>query len=114
MRHAWHLLAAIVIMPLLACAPADYLLFSITAGVSIAALNVSLLVNSVGFYQVSKLLIIPFVCCVEALWQKRPVTLPVLGAILLVLFGVGIVCVGTASVGTPLYPFTLSVVFLRL
>jgi hypothetical protein len=44
--------------------------------------------------QISKLLIIPFVCVVEATWHKRRYTLPVLGSIVVVICGVAIVCVG--------------------
>jgi hypothetical protein len=67
--------------------------FALIANVSIASLNVSLLVNSVGFYQIAKLLIIPFVCGVEAVWMRRRFTPPVLVAIATVVSGVAIVCV---------------------
>ncbi len=110
--------------------------FSFIAGTSVASLNLSLLVNSVGFYQVSravhgpgishvkgtgaggsalarevevkacpcrlwvpfshvsqisKLLIIPFVCVVEAVWLKRRYTTAVLASMVVVVFGVGVV-----------------------
>jgi solute carrier family 35 protein E3 len=67
--------------------------FALVANVSIASLNLSLLVNSVGFYQIAKLLIIPFVCAVELLWMGRRFTAPILASIGLVIVGVAIVCV---------------------
>jgi hypothetical protein len=72
---------------------ADTILFSVVANVSIASLNVSLLVNSVGFYQIAKLLIIPFVCCVELFWMKRAFTPEVTACVATVFMGVAIVCV---------------------
>lgn len=50
-----------------------------------------LLLTALSLLQISKLLIIPFVCGMEAVWLKRPMTLPVLAAISLVILGVGIV-----------------------
>lgn len=41
--------------------------------------------------QISKLLIIPYVCGVEAVWLKRKFTVPTIMCILLVIVGVGIV-----------------------
>lgn len=72
-------------------APAVTLYFSVVASISIASLNLSLLVNSVGFYQIAKLLIIPFVCIVELFWFGRRFTPPVVGSILLVILGVAVV-----------------------
>jgi len=69
----------------------DALGFAVVASVSIASLNVSLLVNSVGFYQVAKLLIIPFVCGVEAVWLGRRFPARVVGAIVVVVAGVAMV-----------------------
>lgn len=47
----------------------------------------------VGFYQVAKLLIIPFVCIVELVWLKKTFTLPVVASVLTVVTGVAIVWV---------------------
>jgi solute carrier family 35 protein E3 len=69
----------------------DALGFAVIASVSIASLNVSLLVNSVGFYQVAKLLIIPFVCGVEAVWLGRRFPARVVAAIAVVVLGVALV-----------------------
>ena len=43
-------------------------LFSVIGSVSIASANLSLLLNTVGFYQISKLLLAPFVCLVESIY----------------------------------------------
>ncbi|KAG2433591.1 hypothetical protein HYH02_012522 [Chlamydomonas schloesseri] len=76
----------------------DCLVFAVIASVSIASLNLSLLVNSVGFYQISKLLIIPFVCLVEYVWFARTFTAPMVLSILVVVVGVAIVTVTDVSV----------------
>lgn len=76
----------------------DTLYFSLIAGMSIASLNLSLLTNSVGFYQISKLMIIPFVCFMEAFWMKRKFTLPIIASVLVVIAGVAIVTVTDMSV----------------
>lgn len=70
---------------------ADSLLFSLVANISIASLNISLLVNTVGFYQIAKLLIIPFVCLVEMFWLKRTFTPPVIASVATVFSGVAVV-----------------------
>lgn len=77
----------------------DTLIFSLMGGTSIAALNLSLLLNTVGFYQITKLLIIPFVCLVEFAWMGRSFRRPLLLAILVVIMGVGIVTVTDMSGG---------------
>jgi solute carrier family 35 protein E3 len=77
----------------------DALGFAVIASVSIASLNVSLLVNSVGFYQVAKLLIIPFVCAVEAIWLGRRFPPRVVAAIAVVVLGVALVTLSEASLG---------------
>jgi len=78
---------------------AEKLYFSFVAATSIVSLNLSLLMNTVGFYQVSKLLIIPFICLVEYMSFKRGLkSFSLLLCILLVLGGVGIVTVTDVSV----------------
>jgi solute carrier family 35 protein E3 len=69
----------------------DNLYFSVIANLSIASLNVSLLVNSVGFYQIAKLLIIPFVAVMELLWFRRRFTPEVVASMVVVVIGVSIV-----------------------
>ena len=44
----------------------DLVIFTVVANVSIISLNTSLMVNSVAFYQIAKLGIIPFTATVEA------------------------------------------------
>lgn len=72
--------------------------FALVAGVSIATLNLSLMVNSVGFYQISKLLIIPFVCLVEFFAYSRTFTVPMIVSIGVVVTGVAIVTVTDVTV----------------
>ena len=104
-------------------APADLLLFTATANTSIISLNLSLMINTVGFYQarftlqsalpmgqalpvcllaaghiechvcaqIAKLLIIPFVCLVEAFWLGKVFTRSIIGSVLTVVAGVAIV-----------------------
>lgn len=70
---------------------AEVLLFAVVANTSIASLNLSLLVNSVGFYQITKLLIIPCVCLLELLLQKKTLTGAEALSIGTVVLGVGVV-----------------------
>ena len=70
---------------------ADKVIYAIAANISIASLNLSLMINSVGFYQIAKLLIIPFTAAVEALWLRDPLTMPQTVCTAVVLAGVAIV-----------------------
>jgi hypothetical protein len=72
---------------------ADLAIFTATANASIISLNLSLMLNAVGFYQVAKLLIIPFVCGVERLWLGRRFSRQVTAAVGVVVVGVAIVYV---------------------
>ncbi|KAF8060365.1 URGT2 [Scenedesmus sp. PABB004] len=74
--------------------------FSAVAVVSIASLNLSLLVNPVGLYQVAKLLVIPFVCCVEAGWMGRRFNVATLCCIATVIAGVAVVTVNDLGAGS--------------
>ena len=76
---------------------ADRVIFAAAANISIASLNLSLMVNSVGFYQISKLLIIPFTAAVEALWLRDMLSMPQTICTAVVLSGVAIVCVPRRS-----------------
>ncbi|MEW5316716.1 MAG: hypothetical protein WDW38_008068 [Sanguina aurantia] len=76
----------------------ETMIFSVVASVSIASLNLSLLVNSVGFYQISKLLIIPFVCLIEYVWLGKKFTTLTTMAIITVVSGVAIVTVTDVAV----------------
>ncbi|GBF98779.1 hypothetical protein Rsub_11361 [Raphidocelis subcapitata] len=78
----------------------DNLYFSVIANLSIASLNISLLVNTVGFYQIAKLLIIPFVAVVEMVWYEKRFTPEVTASMVVVAVGVGIVTVTDVSVNS--------------
>jgi len=41
--------------------------------------------------QISKLMIIPFVCVMEAYWMKRKFTLPIIASVVVVIAGVAVV-----------------------
>ena len=78
----------------------DLALFTATANASIVSLNLSLMLNKVGFYQVAKLLIIPFVCAVERVWLGRRFPPAVAAAVGVVVAGVAVVTVtDVTSVG---------------
>ncbi|KAG2437181.1 hypothetical protein HXX76_005845 [Chlamydomonas incerta] len=77
------------------------LLFATVGALSIGTANLSLLLNSVGFYQIAKLLMSPFVAAVEMLWLKKRFPPSVLACIVVVLAGVGIVTVSDVSVQLP-------------
>ena len=48
--------------------------------------------------QIAKLLIIPFVCLVEHFWLSKVFTRSVIGSVLIVVLGVGIVCVPSSYI----------------
>lgn len=77
----------------------DKLLYSIVASASIVTLNTSLLVNTVSLYQISKLLIVPFVAIAEFILLNRSLRANQLIAVLLVVLGVGIVTVSDFTMG---------------
>ncbi|KAG6524654.1 hypothetical protein ZIOFF_014589 [Zingiber officinale] len=64
--------------------------FSIVANLSITGMNLSLMLNSVGFYQISKLSIIPVVCFMEFLLHSKHYSSRVILAVAVVAVGVGI------------------------
>ncbi|MEW5307165.1 MAG: hypothetical protein WDW38_002233 [Sanguina aurantia] len=76
----------------------DALIFSLVGSVSIAAANLSLLLNTVGFYQIAKLMLVPFVCSVEIFHLRRQFPAPALASILVVMAGVAIVTVTDVGV----------------
>ena len=87
----------------------DVLMFSVIGSISIATANLSLMLNTVGFYQIAKLLLAPFVCFVESTWFGKRFSVPVLMAILVTLIGVGIVTVN--DVGSNLMGTIMAVIF---
>ncbi|KAH7434430.1 hypothetical protein KP509_06G017400 [Ceratopteris richardii] len=68
----------------------DLLWFSFVANSSIVCLNLSLMLNSVGFYQISKLSMIPVVCVLEWILHNKTYTREVKAAVVVVVIGVGI------------------------
>ena len=66
------------------------LMFVAIASTSIISLNLSLMMNHVGFYQLAKLLQIPAVCMLEMAFLGRKVSWKIAQAIVVVMFGVGI------------------------
>ena len=66
------------------------LAFVAVASTSIISLNLSLMLNHVGFYQLAKLLQIPAVCLIEVAFFGRKVSWALARAIGVVMFGVGI------------------------
>ncbi|KAL4579176.1 hypothetical protein LXL04_015313 [Taraxacum kok-saghyz] len=68
----------------------ELLWFSIVANTSIAAMNFSLMLNSVGFYQISKLSMIPVVCVMEWILHNKHYSKEVKCAVVVVVIGVGV------------------------
>lgn len=66
------------------------ILFGILNGVSIGLLNLSLGFNSIGFYQMTKLAIIPFTVLLETLFLKKQFSQKIKFSLFLLLVGVGI------------------------
>ncbi|KAJ0973663.1 hypothetical protein J5N97_015628 [Dioscorea zingiberensis] len=68
----------------------DLFWFSIVANMSITGMNLSLMLNSVGFYQISKLSMIPVVCMMEWVLHNKHYSTRVIMAVVVVAFGVGV------------------------
>ncbi|XP_043701225.1 UDP-xylose transporter 1-like [Telopea speciosissima] len=66
------------------------MLFGILNGVSIGLLNLSLGFNSIGFYQMTKLAIIPFTVLLETFFLKKQFSQKIKFSLFLLLIGVGI------------------------
>jgi solute carrier family 35 protein E3 len=67
--------------------------FAILNGISIGLLNLSLGFNSVGFYQMTKLAIIPCTVLLETVFYRKRFSQRIQGSIALLLLGVGIATV---------------------
>ncbi|KAL0536922.1 hypothetical protein IC582_025885 [Cucumis melo] len=76
----------------------ELLWFSIIANTSIAAMNFSLMLNSVGFYQISKLSMIPVVCVLEWILHGKQYSREVKMAVAVVVVGVGVCTVTDVKV----------------
>ncbi|GAA0149131.1 secondary carrier transporter [Lithospermum erythrorhizon] len=68
----------------------ELLWFSIVANMSITGMNLSLMLNSVGFYQISKLSMIPVVCIMEWIFHNKQYSKEVKISVLVVVIGVGV------------------------
>ncbi|KAK1259169.1 UDP-galactose transporter 2 [Acorus gramineus] len=68
----------------------ELLWFSVVANMSITGMNFSLMLNSVGFYQISKLSMIPVVCILEWLIHSKHYSKEVKSAVVVVVLGVGV------------------------
>eukprot|EP01018_Ginkgo_biloba_P031857 Gb_04141 [translate_table: standard] len=76
----------------------ELLWFSIVANMSIVGMNLSLMLNSVGFYQISKLSMIPVVCVMEWILHNKNYTREVKVAVFVVVIGVGVCTVTDVKV----------------
>ncbi|KAI4366233.1 hypothetical protein MLD38_022132 [Melastoma candidum] len=72
--------------------------FSLVANTSIAGMNFSLMLNSVGFYQISKLSMIPVVCILEWILHNKNYSREVKIAVVVVVIGVGVCTVTDVQV----------------
>ncbi|CAI5459360.1 unnamed protein product [Closterium sp. Yama58-4] len=64
--------------------------FALLGNASLVATNFSLLLNSVGFYQISKVAVIPLVCLFESLAWRREIARGVWAAMAVVMVGVAL------------------------
>ncbi|XVF01688.1 hypothetical protein REPUB_Repub04eG0109900 [Reevesia pubescens] len=76
----------------------ELLWFSIVANTSITGMNLSLMLNSVGFYQISKLSMIPVVCVMEWILHGKQYSTKVKIAVIVVVVGVGVCTVTDVKV----------------
>lgn len=76
----------------------ELLWFSVVANTSIVGMNLSLMLNSVGFYQISKLSMIPVVCVMEWILHNKNYTREVKAAVVVVVIGVGVCTVTDVKV----------------
>ena len=73
--------------------PNDIAMFVVVAATSIIGLNMSLMLNTIGFYQVCKLAQIPTMCVLELVFMGKKFSRRVIQAIVVVLLGVGVATV---------------------
>ncbi|KAL3639856.1 UDP-rhamnose/UDP-galactose transporter 1 [Castilleja foliolosa] len=76
----------------------ELLWFSVVANMSITGMNLSLMLNSVGFYQISKLSMIPVVCLMEWILHSKQYSKGVKLAVVVVVIGVGVCTVTDVKV----------------
>ena len=78
----------------------DLVFYVVVANMSIIGLNVSLMLNTIGFYQVCKLAQIPTMCILEASFLNKKFSRKVVQAIIVVLAGVAVSDVEMNVTGT--------------
>ncbi|KAF8395953.1 hypothetical protein HHK36_017563 [Tetracentron sinense] len=78
----------------------ELLWFSVVANMSITGMNLSLMLNSVGFYQISKLSMIPAVCVMEWILHSKHYSREVKMAVVVVVVGVGVCTITDVKVNT--------------
>lgn len=71
--------------------------FSFIASTAVVTMNLSLMLNSVGFYQIAKLSIIPSCCFFEAVLNRKTYSTPVKISVVVVMLGVAICTVTDVS-----------------
>ncbi|XP_076931191.1 UDP-rhamnose/UDP-galactose transporter 2-like [Bidens hawaiensis] len=76
----------------------ELLWFSVVANMSITGMNLSLMLNSVGFYQISKLSMIPVVCVMEWILHNKRYSKEVKVSVVVVVIGVGVCTVTDVKV----------------
>ncbi|XVE93018.1 hypothetical protein REPUB_Repub01dG0153700 [Reevesia pubescens] len=76
----------------------ELLWFSIVANTSITGMNLSLMLNSVGFYQISKLSMIPVVCVMEWILHSKHYSNKVKISVIVVVVGVAVCTVTDVKV----------------
>ncbi|KAE8672747.1 UDP-galactose transporter 2 [Hibiscus syriacus] len=76
----------------------ELLWFSVVANTSITGMNLSLMLNSVGFYQISKLSMIPVVCVMEWILHSKHYSDKVKISVMVVVVGVGVCTVTDVKV----------------
>ena len=93
-------------------------IFALIGSVSIGSANVSLLLNSVSFYQISKLLLTPLVCFIEAFLYGKSFSSSAIMSMLVTVLGVLIVVKSSLSPSSydhasiSIHGLVVSVVFL--
>ena len=80
--------------------PQDVAIFVAVAATSIIGLNMSLMLNTIGFYQVCKLAQIPTMCVLESVFMGKRFSPRVIQAIVVVLLGVGVATVSDVEMNT--------------
>ncbi|THF96215.1 hypothetical protein TEA_000919 [Camellia sinensis var. sinensis] len=75
----------------------ELLWFSVVANMSITGMNLSLMLNSVGFYQISKLSMIPVVCLMEWILHNKNYSREVKLSVVVVVIGVGVCTISKLS-----------------